>query len=101
MLARPDREATAMNTTRFSNLCSRLRALGPYVALELLLPGGTLIALLLWLSQRFDVAGFGPVHAYVAARRLANPAVATEPYELDADPCPPWEGNEPLCAACR
>jgi hypothetical protein len=27
--------------------------LAPYLAIELLLPGGTLIALLLWLHQRF------------------------------------------------
>jgi len=27
------------------------RTLGPYVAIELLLPGGSLIALLLWLYQ--------------------------------------------------
>jgi hypothetical protein len=27
------------------------RAIGPYVALEILLPGGTLIALLLWLYR--------------------------------------------------
>jgi hypothetical protein len=29
-----------------------LKTLGPYAALELLLPGGSLIALLLWLYQR-------------------------------------------------
>ena len=29
-----------------------VRAMGPYVFVELLLPGGTLLALLLWLYQR-------------------------------------------------
>ena len=29
-----------------------LKTVGPYVAVELLLPGGTLIALLMWLAQR-------------------------------------------------
>jgi hypothetical protein len=29
-----------------------LRALGPYAALELLLPGGTVLAVLLWLYRR-------------------------------------------------
>jgi hypothetical protein len=29
-----------------------LRGLGPYVAIEILLPGGTLIALALWLYRR-------------------------------------------------
>jgi hypothetical protein len=34
------------------------RALGPYVAIELLLPGGSLIALLYWL-YRTKVKGIG------------------------------------------
>jgi hypothetical protein len=29
-----------------------LRSIGPYAAIEILLPGGTLIALLLWLGER-------------------------------------------------
>jgi hypothetical protein len=29
-----------------------LRTIGPYAAIEILLPGGTLIALLLWLSRQ-------------------------------------------------
>ena len=29
-----------------------LRSAGPYAAIEILLPGGTLIALLLWLSRQ-------------------------------------------------
>ena len=29
-----------------------LKTLGPYMAVELLLPGGTLIALLMWLASR-------------------------------------------------
>ena len=33
-----------------------LRKAGPYVALELFMPGGTLLALLLWLSQRRKAA---------------------------------------------
>ena len=32
-----------------------LRELGPYAAIELILPGGTLIALLIWLCRRHDV----------------------------------------------
>jgi hypothetical protein len=34
-----------------SRLVSSARKLGPYLLMELLLPGGTLIALILWLSQ--------------------------------------------------
>jgi hypothetical protein len=33
-------------------LLACLRALGPYVAIELLLPGGSLIAILIWLYRR-------------------------------------------------
>jgi hypothetical protein len=29
-----------------------LRSIGPYAAIEILLPGGTIIALLLWLSRQ-------------------------------------------------
>lgn len=36
----------------FSRLVGQLRAFGPYLAIELVLPGGSLIALLLWLYQR-------------------------------------------------
>jgi hypothetical protein len=31
-----------------------VRAIGPYVAIELILPGGTLLALLLWLYRRYQ-----------------------------------------------
>jgi hypothetical protein len=34
-----------------SRLVPKVRSLGPYVLMELLLPGGTLLALLLWISQ--------------------------------------------------
>lgn len=33
-----------------------LREIGPYAAIELILPGGSLIALLIWLCRRNDVA---------------------------------------------
>jgi hypothetical protein len=32
-------------------LVSAMRALGPYVALELIVPGGTIFSLLLWLAR--------------------------------------------------
>jgi hypothetical protein len=38
-------------------LRERLGALGPYLLIELLLPGGSLVAGLLWLSQRLRRAG--------------------------------------------
>lgn len=40
-----------MNASRSKRLFSSLSKLGPYLLIELLLPGGTLLALLLWLSQ--------------------------------------------------
>ena len=43
-----------------------LRELSPYLLAELLLPGGTLIAVLLWLYRR-KFAGNGPVEQAVAA----------------------------------
>ena len=46
-----------MNATALKNLLSKLRAAGPYLFVELLLPGGTLIALLLWLSQGMSRTG--------------------------------------------
>ena len=35
----------------FAKIVALGRTIGPYVALEILLPGGTLIALLLWLYR--------------------------------------------------
>jgi len=35
----------------FRGLIAKLRSLGPYVLIELLLPGGTLVALALWLAN--------------------------------------------------
>ena len=35
----------------FARLPALLRGLGPYVAIELLLPGGSIIALLIWLCR--------------------------------------------------
>lgn len=40
-----------MNRSSFRWISQRARDLGPYLLVELLLPGGTLLALLLWLSQ--------------------------------------------------
>jgi hypothetical protein len=50
-----------MNATALKNLLPKLRNLGPYLLIELLLPGGTLIALLLWLSQGLTRVGLQPV----------------------------------------
>jgi hypothetical protein len=53
-----NRELTIMNAVAeiaalwLKRAFALLRSIGPYAAIEILLPGGTLIALLLWLSRR-------------------------------------------------
>jgi hypothetical protein len=53
-----NRELTIMNAVAVTAALwlkrglALLRSIGPYAAIEILLPGGTLIALLLWLSRR-------------------------------------------------
>jgi hypothetical protein len=53
-----------------------LRAIGPYLAIELFLPGGSLLALLLWLSQRARNVDSHRRHA--APARDAAPKVEPE-----------------------
>jgi hypothetical protein len=61
-----------------------LKALGPYAAIELLLPGGSLLALLLWLSRRrrrlrAQAANHWPASAAVfrpERARMLEPATA-------------------------
>lgn len=53
-----NRELTIMNAVSetvalwWKRGLALLRSAGPYAAIEILLPGGTLIALLLWLSRQ-------------------------------------------------
>ena len=42
-----------MNAARFRSILLGARALGPYLLVELVLPGGTLIAALMWLAQQW------------------------------------------------
>ena len=46
-----------MNTNLILKSWTALRAVGPYLLIELVLPGGTLFAFLLWLSQRLKRSG--------------------------------------------
>jgi len=39
-------------TAWIGRLAALLRTLGPYAAIELILPGGSLLVILLWLCQR-------------------------------------------------
>ena len=53
----------------------RLKAVAPYALMELVLPGGSVMALLLWLyRRRKNGVGFGPLPMKLLAfLRLANP----------------------------
>jgi hypothetical protein len=64
-----------MNAPNLKTVLQSMRSLGPYVLVELLLPGGTLIAGLLWLTQhvrrRYDVGVQPrPVASSVVSLRL-------------------------------
>ncbi len=59
-----------MKGVRWVSLLETLRRAGPYVLVELLLPGGTLVALLLWLSNGVGRGHFADVH-----RAEISPAV--------------------------
>jgi hypothetical protein len=41
---------------------AKLRHLAPYAAMELVLPGGSLMALMLWLYRRQKKASLFPLH---------------------------------------
>ena len=53
-----------------------LRVLGPYFVVEPLLPGGTLVALIFWLSQKFLREGFYGVRQYAYAPQAGKPVSA-------------------------
>jgi hypothetical protein len=54
---------------------ARIRALAPYALIELLLPGGSVVALMLWLyRRRKSGVGFGPLPVKLLVfLRLAGP----------------------------
>ena len=54
-----------------------LRRLSPYVMLELFVPGGTMLALLLWLSRRKKTRP--PEHPGQSERHAAAPVVPRKP----------------------
>ena len=79
-----------MSDGRVRKFLRRLRGFAPYVLVEVLLPGGTLLALLLWLSQRFNGTGFGRMHQYLSAQMPYKAVVAAKPHAH----------NTPLCDRC-
>jgi len=58
----------------------RLRALAPYALIELILPGGSVMALLLWLYRRRKSGiGFGPLQMKILTFLRADPLLSTQP----------------------
>jgi hypothetical protein len=51
-----------MKAVSWRGVLETLRRTGPYLLVELLLPGGTLLALLLWLSNGVGRGHFADVH---------------------------------------
>ena len=73
-----------MNAPNFKSFLPTLRRAGPYLLIELLLPGGTLLALLLWLSQGFAQGKFAIVHERDVAPCALELVMASKPRHLHA-----------------
>src|SRR6202034_3587765 len=96
----------------------RLKALAPYALIELVLPGGSVMALLLWLyRRRKNGVGFGPVDAASGQTKNISRTVLGEcghctrksgrssrPREKVSQCGPGGEGSEVCdqgCVSCR
>jgi hypothetical protein len=73
-----------MNAPNFKSFLPKLRSVGPYLLIELLLPGGTLLAVLLWLSQGFAQGKFAIVHERDVAPSGLELVIAARPRQLEA-----------------
>ena len=51
MAAMPGEQGGVMKSSWIEWMVGQLRGLGPYLAVELILPGGSLLALLLWVYR--------------------------------------------------
>ena len=69
-----------MNAIRVWKSLSALRSVGPYLLIELLLPGGTLVAFLLWLAQRINRGGLGGMQRF-SLRQKSRPAIEARPHQ--------------------
>ena len=68
-----------MSDTRLGKWLTGLREFGPYLLIELLLPGGTLVALVLWLMQRVKCVGFSGLRRRAAETYVT--AVASDSHD--------------------
>ena len=68
---------------RASSVIDKLRSAGPYMLIELLLPGGTLLAFLLWLSSGAARGQFAPPQLAADNTAAVERLVGT-PFAIDA-----------------
>ena len=85
-----------MLTGRVWKSLPKLRALGPYLVIELVLPGGTLLALLLWLSQRIRRTGTGAMQRIAWRQANARPAIEGKPHTNGAGQIAPPLSVQPV-----
>src|SRR5688500_2423222 len=71
-------KVTPSSTRIMATKLGTVRDLAPYFLIEPLLPGGTVVALLLWLSQVFIRDGLAGVRQYLHLPRGANTAVTAD-----------------------
>ena len=69
-----------------------LRDLAPYFVIEPLLPGSTLVALLLWLSHAFARDGFANIRQYSQAPPTSSGTVAADRAQTPASEGPCTKG---------
>jgi hypothetical protein len=75
---RSKRWCVAMKTVEW--ILRQLRSLSPYLAVELLLPGGSIVALLLWTYRRRTAnRAATDGEAIAQAKRPAPPLLSTNP----------------------
>jgi hypothetical protein len=72
-----------MNAPKFKSFLPSLRRAGPYLLMELLLPGGTLLAVLLWLSQGLAQGKFAIVHERDVAPSALELVIGTRARQLE------------------
>ena len=65
-----------MKAMSWGSVLGTLRRTGPYMLVELLLPGGTLLALLLWLSTGAGRGHFADVHQAAPSQAVVERVVA-------------------------
>ena len=71
-----------MTAGRLLRFLPGLKGYAPYLLMEILLPGGTLLALLLWLSQRWEGLGAISVQRQMRREMGYRSAISAKPHAL-------------------